>query len=450
MKSLYFLLSALCLSLGPAAYTQQYTIEDLGTLSATPTDGVRAAGINNRGHVHGDNDRTAPSGLGIQQRSFLWMNGTMEHIPPPIMGSTWKGDINDDDMCVGNFTFSSLDFHGYLWSSSILNPFVVGNHNFTKPTAINSAGVIAGTFTSDTVVGLAYRNHAFVRGPSGAFLDLGTLGGMDSYGEALNDHRHVVGKARNAADVFRGFEWSLQLGMVELDSLGGSYDHAQDINNWGDIVGRSKNLAGDFQPCLWRSGVVTALPTLGGASGNAKSINDYGEVVGNSLDSNSLQLACLWMNGSVVDLNTTLVGSGGAWLLTGASDVNELGEICGTGLLNGEQRAYKLTPVLTSSRVSGFLPGFAGQVNRMFGFGFTPGSTVDIYAGRNAGSTSTACGAIVGIANARLITSTVADAVGRIEFELNLPRQAAGVGILLQTVEPASCAVGELRNQVLQ
>jgi len=265
-------IASLGLSLACASplLAQQYTIEDLGTLSATPTDGVRAAGINNRGHVHGENDRTAPGGVGIQQRSFWWAHGLLTQIAPPVAGSTWKGGLNDGDVCVGNYTFNSLDFRGYSWDAGVLTSMIVGVHNFTKPTAINADGFLAGTFVSITVVNFVFRNHAFVSRPDGVWLDLGSLGGMDSYGAALNDRNDVVGNARDQADVFQAFLWSRNNGMAALSNLAGRYTEANDINNFKVVVGRSKDVSGNFQATRWNAGAIQALPSLGGLAATQK------------------------------------------------------------------------------------------------------------------------------------------------------------------------------------
>jgi hypothetical protein len=69
-----------------AAPAQGYVLEDLGTLSATPTDGVRAASIDNLGRVHAENDKSAPGGGGLQWRSFLWTSGVRSEILPPVSG----------------------------------------------------------------------------------------------------------------------------------------------------------------------------------------------------------------------------------------------------------------------------------------------------------------------------------------------------------------------------
>ena len=150
--------------------------------------------------------------------------------------------------------------------------------------------------------------------------------------------------------------------------------------------------------------------------------------------------------GLTQDLNA-LIPAGSGWTLTNAVAVNELGEISGTGDYQGNTRAFRLQPVLAAPRVSGFQPGIAGEDNRMYGLGFTPGATVELYYGFRAGSTTIPCGATVAIDSANLLLTTTADTEGRIEVPSWLPPAAQGKRPLFQAVEPAACLVGELREQ---
>jgi len=194
---------------------------------------------------------------------------------------------------------------------------------------------------------------------------------------------------------------------------------------------------------------MSDLGTLGGTSGRAKGINDHGDVVGNAFDLGGVQRAVLWPGGGApIDLNSFLP-LGSAWNLTGAHEINELGEICGTGLLQGVQRAYRLQPNLTEPRLSGFLPGLAAQQNTLRGLGFTPLATVEIYAGLSAGSTTLGCGTNLDIQNARFLGATTTDADGRLAFDQLLPPSVGGRQIYLQAVESVGCLVGELREQRL-
>jgi len=237
--------------------------------------------------------------------------------------------------------------------------------------------------------------------------------------------------------------------MVDIGNLGGTYCDPMDIDNFDRIVGASADLAGSYRPFLWENGVMTDLGTLGGPAGRAKGINDFSAVVGNAEDAGGTKRAVIWENGTVIDLNT-LIPAGTGWDLTGAGDINELGEIAGTGQLNGVQRAYRLTPVLVTPRISGFQPGFAGRSNTLFGLGFAPNTLVEIYYGFAPGSTTVPCGATVDIAGAKLLATVTADADGRIETTVYIPFAASGLVPLLQSVEPATCRVGELVSQTIQ
>ncbi|MEC7584969.1 MAG: hypothetical protein VYE77_11685 [Planctomycetota bacterium] len=437
------------LCLAPAAAAQSYFIEDIGTLSATASDGVRAAAINNRGQVHGENDKTAPGGAGVQWRSYLWDGAVQHEIFPAVSGSTWSGGVNDSSYCVGKYTVNTLSMHGYFWHYGPIFDVDIGTRDFTHIHDVNVDGNCVGTFTSDQVWGYVYRYHAFVFTPAGLWLDLGTLGGYESRGRALNDWNQAVGWARDAAGHHLGFLWTWPTGMVDIGNLGGFYCDPEDLDNWGRIVGASADPLGNYRPFLWENGVMNDLGTLGGTAGRARGINDFGVVVGTARDASETGRAVIWENGSVADLNS-LIAPGSGWELTGARDINELGEIAGTGLRNGVQRAYRLTPILARPRLSGFQPGFAGRNNTLFGIGFTPGATVEIYAGFVPGSTVVPCGATVDIGNAFILGALSADASGRIEGSLYLPSLASGLRAYLQSVEPPICGTGERLTQQLQ
>ncbi|MCP4093530.1 MAG: hypothetical protein GY747_08775 [Planctomycetes bacterium] len=173
--------------------------------------------------------------------------------------------------------------------------------------------------------------------------DLGTLGGMESYGEALNNARHVVGKSHDTNGVMQAFSKPLNQPMVALPGIGGHFAIARDVNNFETIVGAANNSGGELRPVIWEQGVATQLPTLGGNAGQANALNDFGIVVGHAKDSNNQRKASHWQGSTVLNLNTA-IASGSGWELMSANDINELGEICGTGFFQGLPRAFKLTP----------------------------------------------------------------------------------------------------------
>lgn len=50
----------------------------------------------------------------------------------------------------------------------------------------------------------------------------------------------------------------------------------------------------------------------------------------------------LWQGGAAIDLSARLTAAG--WTLTTAAAINDIGQIVGTGLHDGQVRAFLLTP----------------------------------------------------------------------------------------------------------
>ena len=54
--------------------------------------------------------------------------------------------------------------------------------------------------------------------------------------------------------------------------------------------------------------------------------------------------AFLYSGGVVTDLNS-MISTDSGWLLKTADDINDMGQIVGTGRLNGSNRMFLLTPI---------------------------------------------------------------------------------------------------------
>jgi probable HAF family extracellular repeat protein len=89
------------------------------------------------------------------------------------------------------------------------------------------------------------------------------------------------------------------------------------------------------------------LGTLGGDYSVANDINANGDVTGWSFSTVDVleSHAFLYINGAhMVDLNTC-IDPALNWVLQNALAINDAGQITGYGLVNGEARAFLLTPV---------------------------------------------------------------------------------------------------------
>lgn len=169
-------------------------------------------------------------------------------------------------------------------------------------------------------------------------------GGSAAIPFALNDVGQVVGQARPAgASDWHAVLWENVDGMfviTDLGTLGGISSGANDINDAGQVVGTATLLELDplvpeaRHAFLWQDGVMTDLGTLGGDNSNAFGINEFGQIVGDSFTGEVIggQMVLhgfLWENGVMSDLATLDDGPAAQ-----ALDINEFGQVCGWSFSN--------------------------------------------------------------------------------------------------------------------
>jgi probable HAF family extracellular repeat protein len=122
------------------------------------------------------------------------------------------------------------------------------------------------------------------RGAPTVVVDLGTLGGAQSFAWDINDQAVVVGGAETADGALHAFRWTKSGGMKDLGTLGGKTSNAVAINRRGFIAGTSTDAAGTTHLVMWNPhgdildrGVAPGPPD---AVLNPMDINDRLEIVG--------------------------------------------------------------------------------------------------------------------------------------------------------------------------
>jgi probable HAF family extracellular repeat protein len=155
-------------------------------------------------------------------------------------------------------------------------------------------------------------------------IDLGTLGGRQSFAYGLNIHGQVVGSAQVPSGDWHAFLWTPEAGMQELGTLGGPNSISRAINSQGWIVGQSDTTDGHYRAFLSVNGVLTDLGTLGGSSSVATAINDRGQVTGFAARPGEADYFFLYENGRMIDLNIWCQAYG----------INNSGHIVGESVLN--------------------------------------------------------------------------------------------------------------------
>lgn len=210
--------------------------------------------------------------------------------------------------------------HAFIYGAGTMTDLGTLGGIFSWGTAVNSAGDVAGYST------LANRSyHAFLV-HNGLMTDLGSLvanGSSEAYG--INNFGEVVGWSSSANSSGYFFQHAFIYGggkMTDLGTLGSEYSSASGINNLHEVVGGSDLADGSLHAFLYTNGAMTDLGTLGGPQSSAYAINDVGQIVGWAQTTSDATHAFSYSRGRMVDLGAYNID-------TVAEAVNSAGVIVG-------------------------------------------------------------------------------------------------------------------------
>jgi probable HAF family extracellular repeat protein len=305
-----------------------------------------ASAINDQGQVL----LTCKLTGGSETRSFIWEAGKLRRLPEFGAGFIRHeaSDINNSGQIAGSSWAGGFPAAAWSWKDGTFTALgSLGGANAAS-FAINASGQQTGWSN----VGLPQSIFAWYAylWEGDRMIHLGELPeSLASNGSAISDGGQVVGfsgrtGSRGAVAVIA----DTQIGMHSLGTLGGPESWAMAINAAGQVVGRSatgKTANGwwTFHAFLWQAGVMLDLGTLpGDEDSSAVAINGAGTAVGWSrLGSQSR--AVLWVDGTPTDLNG-MIPAGTGWVLESTMGINAATQIIGRGRLNGQDRAFLLTP----------------------------------------------------------------------------------------------------------
>jgi probable HAF family extracellular repeat protein len=119
-----------------------------------------------------------------------------------------------------------------------------------------------------------------------SLVNLGTLGGPDSYATAINVSGQIVGVSDTTTGPRHAFLYTSGR-LHDLGTTGGNSSEACAINDLGQIVGQSDLADGSSHAFLWQDG---RMQSLGGNTECATAINASGQIVGYTVYSEDLHI----------------------------------------------------------------------------------------------------------------------------------------------------------------
>lgn len=310
-----------------------YNILDLGALNQTAST---ARGITNCGQVTGWIDSPVPPNTIKTPLPFVWAQGVMQLLP--LSGSAKYGQafaLNGHGQVVGNI-YNSVATLAILWQNGAMQtlPFIGDDANGRS---ISDCGSITGDGSTSTHANIQAwcepggRLHPL---PSNIPNVLLTDRYCRAYG--INNRGQIVGGSDIGTPVFYPIAFAAphvgihaclwdkgiarDLGALHANEGSEAYG----MNDKTQVVGRSGNHA-----FLWHAGAMTDL-----GAGAAYNVNIHGTVIGDSF---------LW-HGGVRTALTTLLAANSGWSSLEGRDINDHGEIVGTGVHQGNTSAFLMWP----------------------------------------------------------------------------------------------------------
>jgi uncharacterized membrane protein len=325
----------------------QYSITDLGIVTAGDF-GSQGLGSSPGGIAFG----TSLAGSG--SAAFTWTPGTGQVALPNPAGRAFSvaNGANDAGLVVGtgSTTFFGSGAVPVLWAEGVAAPLdIIAGLGVGRANDVNASGVVVGSNGGGVQEAAVFWSDGQVNQITAT-----TAGGASmTTAFRVNDSGLAVGTGIDPNNAARnvGLLYDIKTGeLTEIPPLAGQNGAiAFDVSQNGFVVGSSSLNQSGSAPFIWSEATGTvAIDLPAGASiGSARGVNSDGWVVG--IASSAFALPFL-NDGTQTYLLQDLIEPGTGWDISmntssGALGISEDGSIVGTGLLNGEVRAFRMTLV---------------------------------------------------------------------------------------------------------
>lgn len=337
----------------------QYTIIDIGLAQSTDS---ASQGL-----------RVSPNGIAVGRslrnggsQAFSWTQGGGIVGLPNLASRPYAvaNDANNNGVAVGTgaTTFFGSSRLPLIWQNGAVSQLPLpGGQTLGDANAINNNGLAVGSVGSgSTQFGVIYdggsANIITQTTGNGSFI-------VTAFG--VNDSGLVVGQGIDPGNAARnvGFVYdSVSNTAFEVGAIPGANGAlCFDVSNSGFVVGASMQNQGSGTPFIWSqaNGIQPIPLPVGTSQGSARGVNDAGMVVGTA--SSAFAIPFLYDGQDTYRLADLLPANTGWDLATNTSSaalgISDDGIIVGTGVLNGEVRAFAMVPIPEPATLGGLALG---------------------------------------------------------------------------------------------
>ena len=260
--------------------------------------------------------------------------------------------------------------------TSLRHPFELIDVGTLHPTGtsrnggLNHRGEVTGTATAPN----GMSEHAFLFS-GGALTDLGTVGGLYSWGNAVDDSGSVVGYSAAGPVELHAYRW-VAGSMVDEHVGSEGFSRANDVTPQGAVVGVHSGFFDGGIQTTYRGyfafgATLLVIPSFGGTESQALAVNARGQATGFARTDQGQLRAFLWdYSGAMTDLGD--LGDG----MAQGSDINLHGDVVGfSRVLGGDTHAFLHDG--TSMIDLGTLGGPTSRANGLNDFGTIVGAAED-------------------------------------------------------------------------